>query len=273
MSKYVTLLLLLKVSLLALTINTLTLHKDVQSYIAAPGEVLKIEAKHCSELPLDQGHYTLKAQKERSITCDGRDIKIIIKKAHSKKGYVNHYKIGSYPKPMRGLKSYKAPQYFLTIQNAKEKLPLSRHFNAKSFLCKQASKYPKYLVLQSRLIDLLELMLEELNRRGRHVNNFVIMSGYRTPSYNRAIGSSKYSRHMYGDASDIYVDDNHDGVFDDLDGDGKTTNKDTRYLADLADYVQKKYNLPGGVGIYKRTSRHPRFVHVDTRGYIARWGY
>ena len=273
MYKYVTLLLLLKVSLLALTINTLTMHPDMQSYIAAPGEVLNIEAESCSEFPLNQGHYTLKAQKEETIACDGRNIRIVIKGAESKKGFVHHYKIGTYPKPMRGLDAYKAPKYFLSIHDVNDKRPLSQHFNAKSFLCKQPGKYPKYLVLQSRLINLLELMLKELNKRGKHVNNFVIMSGYRTPAYNRAIGSSKYSRHMYGDASDIYIDDNHDGVFDDLDGDGKTTNKDTRYLADLADFVQKKYKLPGGVGIYKRTSRHPRFVHVDTRGYIARWGH
>lgn len=273
MKQYITLIFLFKLSLLALTINTLEMHPNMKSYIAAPEETLKIRAKHCSKLPLDKGAYTLKAQKEQHIQCDGQDIEIIIKDAKSQKGYVNHYKIGSYPKPMRGLKSYKAPQYFLTIKNAKDKLPLSQHFNAKSFLCKQQSKYPKYLVLQSPLINLLELMLEELDRRGKKVKNFVIMSGYRTPAYNRAIGSSKYSRHMYGDAADIYVDDNHDGIFDDLDGDGKTTNKDTRYLADLADTIQKKYKLPGGVGIYKRTSRHPRFVHVDTRGYIARWGH
>ena len=98
------------------------------------------------------------------------------------------------------------------------------------------------------------------------------MSGYRTPAYNKAIGSSKYSRHMYGDAADIYVDDNHDGFLDDLNGDGKITNKDTKWLADLANDVQRKNNIKGGVGIYKRTSRHPRFVHVDTRGYYARWG-
>ena len=273
MFKLLFLSILLNASLFALSINGITMHPAVETYIAAPDESLKIEAKQCDKLSLNRGYYTFQTNKKQNIHCDGRDIKIIIKDAKSKNGQVNHYKIGTYPKPMRGLKSYQAPRYFLTLHDAKEKIHLSRHFNAKAFLCKQRSKYPKYLVLQSSLINLLERMLEELNRRGKKVDNFVIMSGYRTPAYNRAIGSSKYSRHMYGDAADIYVDDNHDGFFDDLDGDGRTTNKDTRYLAEVADFVQKKYKIPGGVGIYKRTSNHPRFVHVDTRGYIARWGH
>ena len=30
-------------------------------------------------------------------------------------------------------------------------------------------------------------------------------------------------------------------------------------------------SLVGGVGRYRMTSRHGGFVHVDTRGYSARW--
>ena len=47
------------------------------------------------------------------------------------------------------------------------------------------------------------------------------MSGYRTPFYNRSIGNqTRFSRHVYGDAADIYADDDGDGKMDDLDGDG-----------------------------------------------------
>ena len=98
------------------------------------------------------------------------------------------------------------------------------------------------------------------------------MSGYRTPTYNKRIGSSTHSRHMYGDAADIYVDTNKDGKMDDLNKDGVIDDKDTLYLATLIDQIQKKYPiLLGGVGKYKRNSLHPRFVHVDARGYKARW--
>jgi len=257
----------------AVSINSVDMHEEMHSYIAAPNELLYIEAKECKDLPNNGKYYTIKSLNNTTVHCDNRKVQIIIKDAKSHKGKVNHYKIGSYPEAMRGLKSYKAPQHFLTLKNSKDNIKFSTHFYARDFLCKQASKYPKYLVVQSSLINLLEKMIAEANKRGVKIKKFVIMSGYRTPAYNKAIGSSKYSRHMYGDASDIYVDDNHDGFMDDLDGDGKTTNKDTKWLADLADAVQKKYNIKGGIGMYKRTSRHPRFVHVDTRGYKARWGH
>lgn len=60
------------------------------------------------------------------------------------------------------------------------------------------------------------------------------MSGYRTPYYNRSIGNeTRYSRHVYGDAADIYVDDDDDGIMDDLDGDGKSTLDDARTLGEV----------------------------------------
>ena len=267
------LLLLLTCYAAAVSINDVSMHEEVHSYIAAPNELLYIEAKECKDLPHNGKHYTVKGLNNTTVHCDDREIQIIIKDAKSHKGKVAHYKIGSYPEAMRGLKSYKAPKDFLTLKNSKDNIKLSTHFYARDFLCKQASKYPKHLVVQSSLINLLEKMIAEANKRGVKIKKFVIMSGYRTPAYNKAIGSSKYSRHMYGDASDIYVDDNHDGFMDDLDGDGKITNKDTKWLADLANDVQRKNNIKGGVGIYKRNSRHPRFVHVDARGYYARWGH
>ncbi len=263
----------LELLLPAVSINNVDMHKHLHSYIAKPNETLSINAKECQNLPHNGKHFVLKSSDNKTIHCDDKEIQLIIKKGRSKNGKVNHYKIGTYPKPMRGLKSYEAPRDFLVLNDAKDNIKLSKHFYARDFLCKQASKYPKYLVVQSSLINLLEKMIDEANKRGVKIKKFVIMSGYRTPAYNKAIGSSTYSRHMYGDAADIYVDDNHDGFMDDLDGDGKTTNKDTKWLADLANDVQRKYKIAGGVGIYKRNSRHPRFVHVDARGYYARWGH
>jgi non-heme chloroperoxidase len=31
-------------------------------------------------------------------------------------------------------------------------------------------------------------------------------------------------------------------------------------------------NLVGGLGVYRSTRHHGPFVHVDVRGYVARWG-
>jgi hypothetical protein len=77
---------------------------------------------------------------------------------------------------------------------------------------------------------------------------------------------------MYGDAMDVAIDNDGDGLMDDLNGDGRVTVKDARVLAAAADRVEKAYpDLVGGIGIYAPTGAHHGFVHIDTRGYRARW--
>jgi uncharacterized protein YcbK (DUF882 family) len=82
------------------------------------------------------------------------------------------------------------------------------------------------------------------------------------------------SRHVYGDAMDLYIDLNGDSRMDDLDGDGDQDLQDVVILAEIADeYMRSSGNslLLGGVGRYRKTRRHGGFIHVDTRGYIVRW--
>ena len=103
------------------------------------------------------------------------------------------------------------------------------------------------------------------------------MSGFRTPQYNdQDLGPgarSAISRHMYGDAADVYPDDDGDDRLDDLNHDGKIDLQDARILADAAEAVEKKFpTLTGGIGIYRANSIHGPFVHIDTRGKRARWG-
>jgi uncharacterized protein YcbK (DUF882 family) len=101
------------------------------------------------------------------------------------------------------------------------------------------------------------------------------MSGFRTPWYNRAIGNTTdYSRHLWGDAADVYVDRDGDGDMDDLDGDGRVDLDDARILAAFVDQVERdaESHLPvGGMGLYRRNAAHGPFVHVDARGTRARW--
>ena len=101
------------------------------------------------------------------------------------------------------------------------------------------------------------------------------MSGFRTPFYNAAIGNTTTSsRHLFGDAADIYIDHDQDGVMDDLDGDGRITRDDAVALASLASEIAEAdpSNWPnGGIGIYNANAVHGPFVHIDARGYRARW--
>lgn len=55
---------------------------------------------------------------------------------------------------------------------------------------------------------MLEFILEKVNAQGYRWETFCVMSGYRTPYYNKAIGNVRYSRHLWGDAADIFIDEN-----------------------------------------------------------------
>lgn len=190
-------------------------------------------------------------------------------------GTLNGYRIGGYPPPLNGLEAYSAPHGFIEVTEALEDLKVSPHFTLKQFLCKQEGGYPKYLVLRQKLVTKLEYILEEVNSSGIRTDSFVIMSGFRTPFYNKAIGNVANSRHVYGGAADFYIDVSpKDGVMDDLNRDGKIDVKDASVLYAIADdYVERtgKAELTGGVGIYKATAVRGPFVHIDVRGTRARW--
>lgn len=155
---------------------------------------------------------------------------------------------------------------------------VSRHFRLRDFLTHdQAQVWPKYLVLHEDLVDKLELVIDELETSGRPVRRMRVMSGFRTPQYNgrggEVSGRSSLSRHMYGDAADVFVDNDGDGRMDDLTRDGRIDHRDAQVILDAAERVERRYpDIAGGVGVYRATRAHGPFAHVDVRGYRARWG-
>ena len=77
---------------------------------------------------------------------------------------------------------------------------------------------------------------------------------------------------MYGDAADIFIDNDGDGRMDDLNHDGRINIKDARVILEAANRVEAAHpSLIGGVGVYSGNSAHGPFTHIDTRGYPARW--
>src|SRR6185436_1247315 len=100
------------------------------------------------------------------------------------------------------------------------------------------------------------------------------MSGYRTPAYNRSLDNVRYSQHQWGSAADIFVDEDGNGVMDDLNGDGKSSVADAEVLYGLLDADARDSHgegLVGGLGKYRPTAAHGPFVHVDVREGTARW--
>ena len=201
---------------------------------------------------------------------------VMIPAAEMKGETLRGYRIGKYPgAPLRGVAFYAKPKGFIRLDSATLAAPVSPHFRLGQFACKQTRALPAYLALKERLILKLELVLEKANRAGFACETFHVMSGYRTPYYNRAIGNVKLSAHQYGGAADIFIDAApEDGEMDDLNGDGRSDGDDSELLFKLVDEMSlNEFYLPyiGGVGKYSKNESHGAFVHVDVRGFRAIW--
>ena len=197
-----------------------------------------------------------------------------------KNGRIGSYRIGSWPGERGGVASdaYDNPEGFIVVTPENQNEHVSEHFRLRDFLTKdQRDVWPKYLVLDLQLIDKLELLIDELNASGVNVEHMSVMSGFRTPQYNANGGSTAgratLSRHMYGDAADVFVDNDRDGRMDDISRDGRVDHRDAQVILNAVERLDKKYpQLVGGVGVYKATAAHGPFAHVDVRGSRARWG-
>lgn len=227
--------------------------------------------------PETVGRQTLRIHRAGSDETMTLHVFVLAPLSRVKDGAIEGYRVGAYPaKPLKGLEIYRAPRGLIRVTKDDVDVPVSPHFTLGQFLCKQESGWPKFVVLRERLLLKLELVLEQVNARGIRADSFHVMSGYRTPYYNKAIGNVQYSRHVYGGAADIYIDvDPRDGVMDDLDGNGTIDVLDAGVLYDLVDdlYGEKHYEpYVGGLGRYRKNAVRGPFVHVDVRGFRARWG-
>lgn len=226
--------------------------------------------------PAAPGHYRLEVTR-----ADGARMRletfVMVPASEVHDGVLNGYRIGTYPdiRHRRHAAAYAAPTGFVEVTPALARVHVSPHFTLGQFLCKEAGGYPKYLVLRRRLLLKLEALMDYLNAHGVDATRVHVMSGYRTPWYNARLGNVPDSQHTLGDAADIYIDvDPHDGVMDDLNHDGRDDFADSRLLAADVDLIFRQPRLAylrGGVGAYPATGAHGPFVHVDTRGWRARW--
>ena len=183
------------------------------------------------------------------------------------------YRMGSWPEARPG---YAPPAGFIEVTPENQHTAISDQFRLADFLTHdQADVWPKFLVVKPVLLDKLELISAELERRGLP-SRLHVMSGFRTPQYNvKGVGKggrASMSRHMYGDAADVFVDADRNGNMDDLNRDGQITRADALVLFDAAETVERSNpDLVGGLSAYKANSAHGPFVHVDVRGRRARW--
>lgn len=194
---------------------------------------------------------------------------VMVPFAEKAAGILNGYKIGTYLAERIG-GHHDEPQGFLEVRPEDVDLSVSQHFRLGDFIThdRQSDVWPKYVALNPRLLDKLELVVAEVAKmRGVSPDSLTALdvhSGFRTPAHNAHVPrAARDSRHQYGDAADVVID---------ADGDGAFTRKDSRIVANAVDSVEEAHpDLVGGLGLYTSSRYRTSYVHIDARGHRSRW--
>ena len=180
-------------------------------------------------------------------------------------GELNGYRIGTYLSERFGHESHDRPAGFLEVRPRDLTLQVSKHLQLADFLTHddQSNIWPKYIAMNPRLLDKLELIFADLPNSVRP-GAVDVHSGFRTPSHNAQVHrSARDSRHQYGDAADLAID---------VDGDGKITMKDELLLMLSVEHVEDAHpDLVGGLGVYVSRRFPTPYLHIDARGKRSRW--
>tara|TARA_Y100000114_G_C11763900_1_gene331891 strand:- start:14649 stop:15035 length:387 start_codon:yes stop_codon:yes gene_type:complete len=124
-------------------------------------------------------------------------------------------------------------------------MKLEKNFSLHEFRCKDGTDVPEeFMCNVQQLCMNLQVLRDHINKP------ITIISGYRSPEYNKKIKGAKRSQHLLAKAADIVV--------------AGMTSLEVRDI--IIQLIKEEKMDPGGVGIY------PTFVHYDVRGRNARWG-
>jgi hypothetical protein len=225
------------------------------------------------------GDSILIAPRTLTLKADGQPFALFMLRpfAHKRGESVGAYRLGMWPAERWMMaENYLNPDGFVEVTPSNFETRLSDHFRLSDFVTRdQASVWPKFVLVEERLIDKLELVLGELARQGIDTRRAVILSGFRAPYYNDARiaeGAARASRHQFGDAADIIIDADFDGRMDDLNGDGRRDMRDLIPIGEAVAAVEKLHpELVGGLGTYAAMGPSGPYAHIDVRGTSARW--
>ena len=105
---------------------------------------------------------------------------------------------------------------------------------------------PQLVAAASELLKNLQVLRDSCGK------SIKIMSGYRSPERNKAVGGANMSQHMFANAADIQIKD-----------------MKPQQMYDLVEKLIKEGKMKqGGLGLYPREGG---WIHYDTRGTKSRW--
>jgi uncharacterized protein YcbK (DUF882 family) len=215
--------------------------------------------------PAKPGLYHLAINTEGKRNVVGEIVVAVLVPFREKLGASLHgYRIGTYTWERAKGDATPPPPGFVEVWEEDADLWVSGHLQLADFLTHDAQqdRWPKYLALDRRVLDKVELVLARLGSRDRPME-VRVSSGFRTPLHNRRVPrAASDSRHQYGDAIDLSLD---------ADGDGRVSYFDVLAVAKAVERVEEEFPaLVGGLGVYGNRGNAP-YVHMDVRGERKRW--
>ena len=197
---------------------------------------------------------------------DSLSLAVLVPFAEKNGSSLNGYRIGFYRGERARGGRPDLPAGFVEIDSVNLDLPVSDRLRLGDFVSHDyQSTWPRYAAVDPRLLDKIELVLDEIESwdGAKRANVALdVRSGFRTPLHNRRVPRSALdSRHQFGDALDLAVDANYDG---------RVSSADTKLVSLAVEIVERAHpDLVGGMGIYTR--RGQAYVHIDARGQRVRW--
>ena len=123
-------------------------------------------------------------------------------------------------------------------------MKLTKNFSLHEFRCRDGSDVPdEYMENVKELAENLQVLRDKIGKP------ITVISGYRSPEYNKKIDGARRSQHMLAKAGDLIVK-------------GMTPDE---VKAEIVQLIKDGKMKKGGVGLYTH------FTHYDVRGFNRRW--
>jgi len=205
-------------------------------------------------------------------------------------GVIEGYPIGIYPNeeseeardPVAShRKAYTPPEYFVKITPEIAAVPISEHFTLGDFSPESDKDKIHFIALDPSLVQKLEELIRGLQGKGIELNGLKILRGYLSPNEverlkRKGIDVATFSRSIYGDSAIFIIDEDDDGIMDDLNSDGAVNRADMAIVAEVVESLEDKNRNYGGLGIYFQfkdpVHKDTPCFQIDSRGWRSRWG-